>query len=244
MSEKVTQDDYHGPALVPGTLRAYRHFNLPSREDECDHLRAAGVYGVKYLSTKDEYYEAHCNTEKRKEELIQYTSTTFDEEGGKGYRISDRLLQQYHELWEQIAEELRASYHPAPHADCRCGFYASYDPTTDFYPGELNGRMVRAVVELSGRVVMGTKGVRAERMKILAIAPDYKHIADPHNEDHWPHGGSQELREASVRSYKERLQKQSYGTAKFLGLRFYGRPENMHRDYPPQDVSGLIGEGA
>src|SRR5690606_32568059 len=60
--------------------------------------------------------------------------------------------------------------HKSPSKDCTCGFYASYDPETDFYPSFRWGRaytrlagaedyedfaVVKAAVEVSGTVVMG-----------------------------------------------------------------------------------------
>lgn len=54
--------------------------------------------------------------------------------------------------------------------DCSCGFYASYSPATDFYN---RSRSVHAhtVVECYGRIVPGTRGFRAQKMKIVAMAP-------------------------------------------------------------------------
>jgi hypothetical protein len=59
--------------------------------------------------------------------------------------------------------------HLSPQLGCFCGFYAAYHPdglinapgTHDF----LNQKL--AVVEASGRIVLGTKGFRAEKMKIV-----------------------------------------------------------------------------
>jgi hypothetical protein len=85
------------------------------------------------------------------------------------------------------------STHQAPQVDCKCGFYAHYDPGTDFYPSHNWGTdyakdmygdqdygdlvIVRAVCEAQGRVVMGRLGVRAEKMRIVGLAIDWdKHL--------------------------------------------------------------------
>lgn len=78
--------------------------------------------------------------------------------------------------------------HDSPHAECTCGFYAHYDPNTDFYPGTYWGRdyatlygrpefrntvIVRGVAEVTGKVVCGRLGVRAEKLEIKALAVDW-----------------------------------------------------------------------
>lgn len=78
--------------------------------------------------------------------------------------------------------------HDSPDADCTCGFYAHYDPNTDFYPSTYWGReymtlyrrpeyrnvvIVRGVAEVTGKVVCGRLGVRAEKLEIKAIAVDW-----------------------------------------------------------------------
>jgi hypothetical protein len=55
--------------------------------------------------------------------------------------------------------------HKAPHAGCFCGIYAWYDPV-DIYM--LSARIF-GVVEASGLVVMGERGLRAERATVAAV---------------------------------------------------------------------------
>jgi hypothetical protein len=110
----------------------------------------------------------------------------------QGERLAPMSVQparyQYPVATRYTAQCLRDAYgsspHEAPHFSCACGFYASYRPTEDFYPGELWRRapddprsfhltpIATAVCEVSGRVVMGTKGVRAQYMEIKALALD------------------------------------------------------------------------
>jgi hypothetical protein len=61
--------------------------------------------------------------------------------------------------------------HEAPDAGCACGLYARY---------ELVGCSLNAtgVIEASGRVILGTRGFRAEKAKIVALCIEddvYKH---------------------------------------------------------------------
>jgi hypothetical protein len=55
--------------------------------------------------------------------------------------------------------------HAAPAAECHCGIYGWYDPADT---GMLRAR-VFGVVEASGLVLMGERGFRAERAKIVAV---------------------------------------------------------------------------
>ena len=52
----------------------------------------------------------------------------------------------------------------APDTNCTCGFYGLYDPNN------VDSVDVRGVVEVSGRVILGTRGVRAQKAKIVALA--------------------------------------------------------------------------
>lgn len=58
-------------------------------------------------------------------------------------------------------------WHDAPDSDCTCGFYAyGSEEATAEYP---HGRHVLAVVACWGRVIAGTRGLRAERCRIEAL---------------------------------------------------------------------------
>jgi len=57
--------------------------------------------------------------------------------------------------------------HPAPDPECTCGFYAyASDSAAGEYP---NARHVLAVIACWGRVIAGTRGVRAEHARVEAI---------------------------------------------------------------------------
>src|SRR5688572_25634980 len=73
--------------------------------------------------------------------------------------------------------------HPAPAAGCTCGLYAYYRPVTEMFarppipfplfPGDRAHEMVFGAVEVAGRVILATRGLKAERMRILGLViPD------------------------------------------------------------------------
>lgn len=168
--------------LVPGALRVYRHFYINVHSGSSDQGRLLSMnQGIPF--GEDRIHEAKC---------VKLTNM-FGIGGKPGHAT------------------------PAPQVDCRCGFYASYDPYGDFYStqqwtvarvGGERGPMtynyvdindftrtykatpapeepryhgmitVRAVVEMSGTVVMGTLGVRAQKMKVVAVAPDWPKFLD------------------------------------------------------------------
>ena len=66
---------------------------------------------------------------------------------------------------------------PAPQWDCRCGFYARYEPTQS-----ANGTDVLGVIEAYGRVILGERGFRAEKARILGLTHSWgwvtRHLQD------------------------------------------------------------------
>ena len=56
---------------------------------------------------------------------------------------------------------------PAPGEDCSCGFYGYKERSKIYYSGE-----AFATVELFGRVIVGEKGYRAQRQRIVHLAVD------------------------------------------------------------------------
>lgn len=82
--------------------------------------------------------------------------------------------------------------HPAPQKDCSCGFYATYDAVSlwhvNYLPMGIWDSIHQTIdrrglwslswhenelgyVEASGRVVLGERGFRAERMRIIDLIP-------------------------------------------------------------------------
>jgi hypothetical protein len=67
----------------------------------------------------------------------------------------------------RAATAAEAKTHPTPEPDCTCGFYAyAWEAAASEYP---NARHVLAVVACWGRVIAGTRGIRAEHARVEAL---------------------------------------------------------------------------
>lgn len=150
--------------------------------------------------------------------------------------------------------------HPSPSLDCTCGFYASYFPDTDFYKSSTwalssdglgadpTWVTVRAVVEVSGKVIAGALGVRAEKIRIKALAVDWSKYEEKYDPYHLTYIQPAPLtvnfrrrRELSGRSSEvyERCDQTVREAAGRYGARFYGSVDEMHADHPQQDLKHL-----
>lgn len=248
------QEDYgqeNNPALVPGALTAFRHFQISLKTGEIapmnyDVKRASMGYPqgrsseaypplarawMVGMPPPSDYYEAGC--------FKSYPYYTRD-----GYEVEQ---------------------HEAPVQNCTCGFYASYDPATDFYPSRRWGRsyaiasgrghvrdwaVVRAVVEVSGRVVMGRVGVRAQRMKIKALALDWSKMVRATDDlgtwatwlldvsDSGTRYRVDPAYDADADNHHDTTAKAS-SIAERYGAGFFDTVEEMHAYYPMEDVSAL-----
>lgn len=95
--------------------------------------------------------------------------------------------------------------HRAPAAGCRCGIYGWYDPTDT---GMVSAR-VFGVMEASGLVLMGERGFRAERARIVAVVSRNRRLT---------------------------------AACERAGIAVYRRRRDLVRDFPPEDLSPLLGD--
>lgn len=221
--------------LVPAALTAYRHF----------YLILTHKGGVRLTPMTGSDYERAVAYDDPEQGEFKAGCLPF----GGGYAGP-----------RTYAGFLYGQEHPTPSLECTCGFYAHYFPDTDFYTGEywklmhdatdLTGTriMVRAVVEMSGRVVAGDLGVRAERMKVKAFAVDWDKvkIRQPELSHPDPDGGVRRI--ASVhrdvdRDRDEGLMRNvgmvaSQGAITY-GAKYYGSAAEMYERFPQQDLSAL-----
>lgn len=231
----VHQSDYSGEnTLVPSSLVVFRHFQahvesgllapMSWQPREWHHVQSMRAYNPSGIVWPDgpptpETYHAGCK----------------------------RL-----ETPQALGHEVKP--HAAPDKDCQCGFYASYDPATDFYPmwswglewtrmtGQAkrqNTVVVRAVCEVSGKVVMGRLGVRAEKIKILAIAPDWSKHVLPESVETW--GGFHYHSDVGTTNEQETdtVLELTKLIAHRYGAKHYDEPEDMHDDHPKADIEAL-----
>ena len=75
---------------------------------------------------------------------------------------------------EMYARALHNAYDcGAPLARCSCGYYASYDPASNVAHAQIrditSGDWVRGAISAYGRIVLGTGGFRAQRVRIDAV---------------------------------------------------------------------------
>lgn len=95
--------------------------------------------------------------------------------------------------------------HRAPVAGCRCGIYGWYDPADS---GMVSAR-VFGVIEASGLVLMGERGFRAERARVVAVASRNRRLT---------------------------------AACERAGIAVYRRRRDLVRDFPPEDLSPLLGD--
>lgn len=72
-----------------------------------------------------------------------------------------------HAECQRMVFENNFKEHKSPEISCYCGIYAHYLPLESY---TRNYSSVFGVIEASGKILMGTKGYRAEKAKILALA--------------------------------------------------------------------------
>lgn len=156
-------------SLIPGALRVYRHF----RADCSGRLFPPSAYQIMEAWNWISSSRGQLMQNPRKGGYVQTETRT------EGYRVAGPIEfargVQYAECLLSRSLTLKQHEEPAPEPTCRCGFYAHYDPHGSFYDHTsasfANGAPVKGVCQVSGRVLMGEKGVRAERIEILGIAP-------------------------------------------------------------------------
>ncbi|MGH9289767.1 MAG: hypothetical protein ACRD0V_15985 [Acidimicrobiales bacterium] len=95
--------------------------------------------------------------------------------------------------------------HRAPQPGCNCGIYGWYGPDDT---GMLDARVFGAI-QASGLILMGERGFRAERARLIAVVTRNRRVAA-----------------ACTRA----------------GIAVYRRRRDLLRDYPPEDLSSLLGD--
>ncbi len=67
----------------------------------------------------------------------------------------------------ELNKDKSSATHVSPAIECTCGIYAHYLPLESY---EKPRNSIFGVVECSGKLLMGTKGFRAEKAKVVALA--------------------------------------------------------------------------
>lgn len=243
----IQQEDYGKEGstseLVPNGLRTYRHYRV--REDGTLYatvtVRDTVARGVNHAKC---YAVPSARADKRCPDC-----------SGRGYRNEVRARPpqglgynwlndnwgipsfEYDIIENKECECLRKCRTPV--RACSCGFYASYSPETNFFKSLLSGWSaiplppIFAAVEASGRVLMGSKGVRAERMEVKALALDLGHIK--FGSVARAHSGEQFASEVTALMDTLRYAGERYGVPTFGPA-----IPHMVEAFPPPDLSRLI----
>lgn len=141
-------DSYTGPLIVPAGLRGYRCWRLANREEGKRFPRRAEDARL---------FPVHADTSPPWEPRRMTASC-------------DKELAGRHERRKHA--DVRS-----PVKDCACGFYATYEPRAyrdhlpqiwDMYEGK-DHAFVHGSIIATGRVILGSRGFRAEYAQIEAL---------------------------------------------------------------------------
>lgn len=191
------------PDLVPGSLLGCRTFRL----DQDGDLKSA---------VQDYFWRGGVNT----------AICLADRTGARALSIALRRAT-YPRWMIQAFSEQRAD-HSAPSDTCSCGFYAVWDTYDAWHAMSNHGRFRRwsqedwrylhytavlAVVEATGRVLLGTKGFRAEKCEVKALL-----LPDP-EEEWW-------LTRRRAKKYIEKIK------ANYPGIEIFYSEREMFAAYP------------
>jgi hypothetical protein len=257
------QSDYgKGSELVPAGLRCYRHYKLNG------HTLTAAVTvsdpvlpGVNYarcVAAEHTRAKNGCPQCYGRGHIVTRTAPS--------PRVFDFYAQQnldpqaiFPEVFERRVDCECLIQCNVPRLECTCGFYASYDPQTNFFEeyamqAGMGGLTVDlppifAVVEATGRVLMGTKGVRAEKMEVKAICVDLLHVRRPDRERRYVDVTSfSDFRTRWIEydpyredESRERLERACDEIGTNYGIPSYGCNMNrMVADFPAADLSNIL----
>lgn len=209
--------------LYAGTLRGYRHFAIG---------RGAALTGVTYEHF--EYNDGETVAECGVMESLETQLARLRERTGEAYDHALRdwgyspdqielylknLDKEFRDLRRRL-EEIKTQHSLK---NCTCGFYASYDPWTNFYEADhWTWTPVFAVVEAYGSVVPATKGFRAAKVRIVAICPD---------RDRRPKYGNSDRGVVDYARVAKR----------YPGARWYDDKSRLVEDHPQEDLTELLG---
>lgn len=155
------------------------------------------------------------------EGVIGYRQWGYSHAGLVSMKPADWSTGKLHARCERMLLEQDFKKHKSPEISCYCGIYAHYLPIESYtrnYPA------VFGVIEGSGKILMGTKGFRAEKAKILALA-GYGH----HNE--WFEVSDSERSRYGRESLLEFCDS--------IGVHYFDDVQEMIHQFPQVDLTSL-----
>lgn len=155
------------------------------------------------------------------EGVIGYRQWGYSHAGLVSMKPADWSTGKLHARCERMLFEQNFKEHKSPEISCYCGIYAHYLPLESYtrnYPA------VFGVIEASGKILMGTKGFRAEKAKILALG-GYGH----HNE--WF--------EVSIPEQSRYARESLLEFCDSIGVYYFDDVEEMIHQFPQVDLTSL-----
>lgn len=137
--------------LIEGTLRGYREWQWGHMAIYPEDFPVYGedfpVYGGDFLWPQN---------------LVWSSTRPVNSAGDAPHHVSPWLSDTWNEA---VCARLETHQVPYPDREC-CGFYAKYRPQWNQIPRSV---AVPGVIEAKGRIILGTKGFRAQQARIVAL---------------------------------------------------------------------------
>jgi hypothetical protein len=212
--------------LVPGSLRVYRAWGFGERDYRDDYRDPdADLTAV----ARSWIWGPGVNTAG----CVNPVGSTFQTKATSSGGLRSGTVN----LWPRTTVD-----HPTPDLHCSCGFYAQYrwDDGVEY----MGSASVVGACQASGTVVLGTRGVRAQHMRIeaLMVGPNGVRVPGTRNTvGKWPNGcpapswSPPSSRKLSLREVQRQLAHYE------VPIYAWGDPEFLDR-FPPDDVSALVPE--
>ncbi len=127
----------------------------------------------------------------------------------------------HHARCNRLVFEQNFKEHKSPEISCYCGIYAHYLPIESY---TRNYSAVFGVIEGSGKILMGTKGYRAEKAKILALAG---------------YGYHNEWFEVTEPERSEYAKGHLLDFCDSIGVHYFDTVEEMVHQFPQVDLTSL-----
>lgn len=203
--------------LIPEKLMAYRMFRFRPHPTNATLSMSWGHYVENPLS--DDWrpcLTAAAFPEVAYDQPILHTATCQRDQSQQMYYHRVHQMLQTQNVYAGVDEYGVPLRHAAPGPTCACGFWAYYTPEV-IDTGNGNEWMALAAVKVQGNVVLGEKGVRAEKMEIAALQPPAELMNSP---------------KLVWDAWNKLTQK--------LKVPYFWSKAELVEFFPPQDVSELI----
>lgn len=150
----MTPSEFTGLGLAPGVVRGTRSFSVDA------YGRLTGVTHRQVWTPGENNAECRKRDDPYGQFTISISSMATSYIYGNGGVIDGRRNGKQQTSPPESEKPLEHTY-----AECACGFYGYFDGSDDFH----DEKRVSAVVEGYGETVIGTRGFRAKKARIVAL---------------------------------------------------------------------------